>query len=126
MGESPMTPIPNEADRNFLAYQETASPRYLARVFDLVAGELLLLASHLSRDPHTAEDLVQTTFLEAIKSAQRPAQVGRQATACRHPRQPGQAGVAAAGRKVDPDRVRTESLGGRSKAASEGHLKSGQ
>ncbi len=104
-----MTPTPNEADRHFLAYQETGAPRHLARVFDLVAGELLMLASHLSRDPHTAEDLVQTTFLEAIKCAKRfelksgvkQWLVGILANHARLE-------WRRRGRKLDPERVRSE------------------
>lgn len=60
-----------EADQHFLDYQQTRNPRSLAKVFDLVAGELLLLAGHLAPEPSGAEDLVQSTFLEAIRYAER-------------------------------------------------------
>src|SRR5687768_2302846 len=56
-------------DRLFRRYQQTGEPRLLGAVFDRTAGELLRVATHLTRDRHRAEDLVQTTFLTAIEKA---------------------------------------------------------
>lgn len=56
-------------DRLFRRYRETGDPRYLGRVFDRTAPELLRVASYLTRDRHRAEDVVQTTFLIAIEKA---------------------------------------------------------
>lgn len=56
-----------EAERAFLAFREGGRPRDLARVFDLVAQELLLVAGHLARGEMEAEELVQQTFLAAIE-----------------------------------------------------------
>lgn len=53
----------------FLEFRRTRDPQPLARVFDLVAQELLLVAHHLARRGVSAEDLVQTTFLDALRSA---------------------------------------------------------
>ncbi len=55
--------------RLFRAYRETGDPRYLGRVFDRAAPELLRVAGYLTRDRHRAEDVVQTTFLIAIERA---------------------------------------------------------
>ncbi|MCP5042756.1 MAG: sigma-70 family RNA polymerase sigma factor, partial [bacterium] len=51
----------------FERFKTGGHPDALAYVFDQTAGELLRIASHLSRDLHVAEDLVQTTFLVAIE-----------------------------------------------------------
>ncbi|MEQ1892900.1 MAG: sigma factor, partial [Planctomycetota bacterium] len=56
-----------EAERAFLAFREGGRPRDLARVFDLVAQELLLVAGHLARGGVEAEELVQQTFLTALE-----------------------------------------------------------
>ena len=61
----------NAADREFARYQAKGEPKALARVFDLLAPELLLVAAHFARDESESEDLVQTTFLEAIESVGR-------------------------------------------------------
>ncbi len=58
-----------EATREFLRFRDQGDPEAMARVFDLVAPKLLLLAMHLAKDTATAEDLVQTTFLQAIEGA---------------------------------------------------------
>lgn len=58
-------------DHLFSLYRASGRPRHLAEVFDRTAPELLRVASHLTRDPATAEDLVQGTFVEAIRSARR-------------------------------------------------------
>lgn len=50
----------------FAEYRRTRAPQALARVFDLTAQELLLVAHHLARRGVSAEDLVQETFLEAL------------------------------------------------------------
>ena len=61
----------NPADRAFARYQAKGEPKALAKVFDLLAPELLLVAAHFAQDEAEAEDLVQTTFLEAIESVGR-------------------------------------------------------
>ncbi len=43
----------------------------LARVFDRLAPELLLVALHLTSDHSRAEDLIQETFLRAMEVAER-------------------------------------------------------
>ncbi len=61
----------NPLDRRFAAFVRTGDPDHLAAVFDVAAPRLLLVAMHLTRDVAEAEDLVQTTFLEAIRGADR-------------------------------------------------------
>ena len=56
-------------DQDFARFRDRGSPEALARVFDAVAPRLLLLAAHLTRDAARAEDLVQTTFLQAMRDA---------------------------------------------------------
>ncbi|TDJ69596.1 MAG: sigma-70 family RNA polymerase sigma factor [Planctomycetota bacterium] len=58
-------------DLAFLRYREEGDPEAMAQVFDAVAPKLLLVAAHLTRDAGAAEDLVQTTFVDAIKGAGR-------------------------------------------------------
>jgi len=58
-------------DRDFLRFRDEGSTEALGRVFDALAPRLLLLAAHVSRDAAQAEDLVQTTFLHAVRDAQR-------------------------------------------------------
>src|SRR5688572_26561293 len=58
---------PKPADRAFRLFQEGDADS-LALVFDATAAELLRVACHLCHDLHTAEDLVQATFLVAIES----------------------------------------------------------
>lgn len=58
-------------ESDFELFRESGDMRALARVFDRLAPELLLVAAHVVRDAALAEDLVQTTFLEAIRSARR-------------------------------------------------------
>ncbi len=61
----------SSADLAFLRYQQTGEPEALAAVFDATAAELLRVASHLARDLHAAEDLVQQTFFAAIERRDR-------------------------------------------------------
>ena len=61
----------SRAQQAFLRYRTHGTPEALAQVFDELAPELLLVASHVTRDPAEAEDLVQTTFLQAMRDAQR-------------------------------------------------------
>ncbi|MEO6595948.1 MAG: sigma-70 family RNA polymerase sigma factor [Planctomycetota bacterium] len=58
-------------ERNFVRYRDHGDLPALAAVFDELAGHLLLVAGHLVRDGALAEDLVQTTFVEAMRSAHR-------------------------------------------------------
>jgi len=58
-------------DRDFRTFRQTRDPAALAAVFDAAAPRLLLVAMHLCRDAATAEDLVQTVFLHAIRDADR-------------------------------------------------------
>ena len=55
----------------FARYRDAGDLAALASVFDAVAGELLLVAGHLVRDGVLAEDLLQTTFVEAMRAASR-------------------------------------------------------
>jgi RNA polymerase sigma factor (sigma-70 family) len=59
-----VTDATNEA--LFLRYRETGDAQALALVFDRLAPELLLVAAHLAGGD-LAEDLVQATFLDAIR-----------------------------------------------------------
>jgi len=60
---------PPTPEQQFARYRDTGDLSALAAVFDAVAGRLLLVAGHLVRDGALAEDLVQTTFVEAMRSA---------------------------------------------------------
>ncbi len=57
----------SEVDHAFLEYQKTGESDALAAVFDATAPKLLRVAAHIARDTSEAEDLVQATFLNAIK-----------------------------------------------------------
>src|SRR5262245_15243330 len=56
-------------ETDFAAFRSTGDPAALARVFDAAAPRLLLLAAHWTRDPAEAEDLVQLTFVQAVRDA---------------------------------------------------------
>jgi len=58
-------------DRDFRRFRDAGSNEALARVFDALAPRLLLVAAHLAPDAAQAEDLVQTTFLQAVRDASR-------------------------------------------------------
>ncbi len=58
-------------EQDFQEFRQHGNTAALARVFDALAPELLILAAHLSQDEAHAEDLVQDTFLQAIESATR-------------------------------------------------------
>ncbi|MBK8980069.1 MAG: sigma-70 family RNA polymerase sigma factor [Planctomycetes bacterium] len=62
-------PDGGDAAREFLRFRAHGDAGALARVFDATARELLLVAEHLAGDPHDAEDLVQTTFVHAMRDA---------------------------------------------------------
>ncbi|MEZ5978209.1 MAG: sigma-70 family RNA polymerase sigma factor [Planctomycetota bacterium] len=68
-----MTPIdqPTTApeDEAFRRYRASGAPDDLARVFDATAPRLAVLAAHLVREAADAEDLVQQTFLVALRDA---------------------------------------------------------
>lgn len=55
----------------FLRFRDGGDPRALAEVFDLVAQQLLLVASHVAGRQQSPEDLLQETFLTAIQRAER-------------------------------------------------------
>jgi RNA polymerase sigma-70 factor (ECF subfamily) len=56
-------------DQHFRTFQRSRDPAALAAVFDAAAPRLLLVAMHLVRDAATAEDLVQTVFLQVLRDA---------------------------------------------------------
>jgi RNA polymerase sigma factor (sigma-70 family) len=58
-------------DQAFREYRATGDAAALARVFDATALGLLLLAGHLAPGSSEAEDLVQDTFLTALRDAGR-------------------------------------------------------
>lgn len=60
---------PDELDAAFRRFADTRDPAALARVFDLAAPKLLLVAEHLAPRGTDAEDLVQTVFLQVIRDA---------------------------------------------------------
>ena len=59
------------AQRQFIVYRDSGEPEALAEVFDCCAQELLLVAHHLARPGVAPEDLVQSTFLVAMRAAGR-------------------------------------------------------
>jgi len=58
-------------EHHFLRFRENGEREELARSLELVAGELMSVALHLARNREEACDLVQTTFVTAIESADR-------------------------------------------------------
>lgn len=60
-----------DADAAFSRFCTEGASEALALVFDRTAPRLLLVAVGLARDSADAEDLVQTTYIEAIRSAGR-------------------------------------------------------
>ncbi|QDU85934.1 RNA polymerase sigma factor SigX [Planctomycetes bacterium Pla163] len=54
----------------FLRFAKSGAPEELATVFDATALRLTVLAGHLCRDAAEAEDLVQSTFLVAMRDAE--------------------------------------------------------
>ncbi|MEM7203260.1 MAG: sigma-70 family RNA polymerase sigma factor [Planctomycetota bacterium] len=54
---------------DFCRFRQSGDPAALARVFDAVAPELLMVAVHVAHDEERAEDLLQETFLAAIEGA---------------------------------------------------------
>ncbi len=62
---------PDSLDRDFLTFRRTRDPVALAAVFDAAAPRLLLVAMHLCRDAASAEDLVQTVFLQVLRDVER-------------------------------------------------------
>ena len=72
MTPAAQTPGDREVDRAFARFVERRDPDALAEVFDRTAHRLTLVAARLvCGDAHVAEDVVQATFLEAIRSADR-------------------------------------------------------
>ncbi|MEZ6038754.1 MAG: sigma-70 family RNA polymerase sigma factor [Planctomycetota bacterium] len=55
----------------FLRFRDEGDTAALAQVFDLVAQQLLLVASHVAGKQQQPEDLLQETFLTAIQRADR-------------------------------------------------------
>ncbi|MCB9869248.1 MAG: sigma-70 family RNA polymerase sigma factor [Planctomycetes bacterium] len=55
-------------EHTFAAWVDHHDPAALSRVFDATAGRLLLLATHVSSDASSAEDLLQATFLAAMRA----------------------------------------------------------
>src|SRR5262245_39056531 len=58
-----------DLERDFLRWRERQDAPALARVFDATAPQLLLLAAHFGREAAAAEDLLQSTFLAAMRDA---------------------------------------------------------
>lgn len=59
---------PETIEIRFARFQRTGDPEELGAVFDEVAPKLLLVAGHLAPEPHDAEDLVQSTFVEVLRA----------------------------------------------------------
>src|SRR5262245_14958902 len=60
-----------EAESAFLEFRTHGRPRDMARVFDLTAQELLLVAGNLARSGEEAEELLQQTFLAGMQQRAR-------------------------------------------------------
>ncbi len=63
-----MEDLTPEAD--FCRYRDHTNVEAMGRVFDAVAPRLLIVAAHFSRDAAEAEDLVQTTLVQAMERAE--------------------------------------------------------
>jgi RNA polymerase sigma factor (sigma-70 family) len=63
--------IRSDSRTEFVRWRATGDLQALARVFDLVGQELLLVACHVAARGVEPEDLVQDTFLTAIQRADR-------------------------------------------------------
>lgn len=63
--------IRSDAQAAFVRFRDQGDSAALAQVFDLVAQELLLIACHLAGPSQQPEDLLQETFLTAIRRAER-------------------------------------------------------
>ncbi|MCA8952757.1 MAG: sigma-70 family RNA polymerase sigma factor [Planctomycetes bacterium] len=59
----------SDADLAMADFARTGDPAAMARLFDVAAPKLLLVASHWTSDPAEAEDLVQLTFIHAARDA---------------------------------------------------------
>lgn len=67
---TPDRPSPDlTATEDFARYRDRGDAEALGRVFDATALRLTVLAGHLCRDAQAAEDLVQSTFLVAMRDA---------------------------------------------------------
>ena len=115
-----------ELEHLFVRFQRHGDSAALAMVFDRAAPEVLRVAVHLARDVAQAEDLLQSTFLEAIETADRfdssrmliPWLLGILANLVRREQ-------ATRQRIVDPNRLQRQSPIGPSEVA-EGHELSGK
>ena len=58
-------------EQHFACFRAEGRADALAAVFDALAPELLLVAAHLARGGVQAEDLLQATFVDAIRGAER-------------------------------------------------------
>ncbi|QDU85937.1 ECF RNA polymerase sigma factor SigE [Planctomycetes bacterium Pla163] len=65
-------PAERPRDEDFRAYVERGDVEALARFFDAAAPRLLLVAAHVAPAGVEAEDLVQQTFLEALRGQFEP------------------------------------------------------
>src|SRR5688572_1931906 len=61
----------SSVDQAFLHFQKTGDVDALSAVFDGTASRLMLVARNLTDDIHSAEDLVQATYLVAIERRER-------------------------------------------------------
>lgn len=64
-------PAEDEASLAFARYRRSGDPRAAGELFDRTAAELMGLAAHLAPGLAAAEDLLQETFLVALRKAKR-------------------------------------------------------
>ncbi|MBL8751868.1 MAG: sigma-70 family RNA polymerase sigma factor, partial [Planctomycetes bacterium] len=104
-------PLQAEVRAAFLRFRDQHDHAALAFVFDRTAQGLLLVANHLAAPGVDAEDLVQTTFVQAIRNAQ--------AFDANRPLEPWLLGILTheahnarrrAARRPDPRRLRPEPI----------------